>query len=72
MEIRSTQVILEWAAYELLVTTIMELRAEVNQLQARVKELEGMLRKDSNNSRQPTSSDGYKKEIQNNREKSDK
>ncbi len=41
-------------------------------MEARIKELEGMLSKNSGNSHKPPSSDGYKKEIKNNREKSDR
>lgn len=39
-------------------------------MEARIKELEGMLNKNSGNSHKPPSSDGYKKQVQNNREKS--
>ncbi len=39
---------------------------------ARIKELEGMLRKDSHNSHKPPSSDWHSKKIKNNREKSGK
>jgi transposase len=41
-------------------------------LENRVKELESQLGKNSSNSSKPPSSDGYKKQIKNNREKSDK
>lgn len=39
---------------------------------ARIKELEVMLNKDSHNSHKPPSSDGYKKKIQNNRKTSER
>jgi len=42
----------------------------LSMMDARIKELEVMLNKDSQNSHKPPSSDGYKKQIQNNREKS--
>jgi len=45
---------------------------KVDGLEKRVKELEGQLGKNSSNSSKPPSSDGYKKQIKNNREKSDK
>ena len=45
---------------------------KIDELHEQVKELRRMLRKDSKNSHQPPSSDGYKKEIKNNREKSNK
>ncbi len=48
------------------------LRRTIAMLMDRVKELEGLLNKDSKNSHKPPSSDGYKKEIKNNREKSGK
>lgn len=49
-----------------------ELLNRLSMMEARIKELEGMLNKDSSNSHKPPSSDGYKKKIQNNREKSDR
>lgn len=44
----------------------------LSMMESRIKELEGMLKKDSSNSHKPPSSDGYKKKVQNNREKSDR
>ena len=48
------------------------LMSEIRDLKSRIKELESKLGKNSSNSSKPPSSDGYKKVIQNNREKSDK
>jgi len=47
-----------------------QLLNRLSMMEARIKELEGMLNKDSRNSHKPPSSDGYKKPVQNNREKS--
>lgn len=49
-----------------------QLRKQVELLIARVKELEGMLHKNSSNSSKPPSSDWYKKSIKNRRQKSHK
>jgi transposase len=45
---------------------------EIEQLKNEVRELKAQLGKNSANSSKPPSSDGYKKQIKNNREKSDK
>ena len=58
--------------YEFLVNTVKELQQETINLSDRVKELEGLLSKTSNNSHKPPGSDGYKKGIKNSRGKSDK
>ena len=78
MEFRGTQVILELEEYEALLHRIKELEKTVrlllqqNQgLQERIKELENRLSRNSGNSHQPPSSDGHRKEIKNNREKSE-
>lgn len=57
--------------YELLINTIKVLQQEVLMLRDRVKELEGLLSKTSNNSHKPPSSDGYRKAIKNSRVKSE-
>lgn len=49
-----------------------QLLNRLTMMEARIKELEGMLHKNSGNSHKPPSSDGYKKKVQNNREKSDR
>lgn len=49
-----------------------QLLNRLTMMEARIKELEGMLNKDSRNSHKSPSSDGYKKQVQNNREKSDR
>jgi hypothetical protein len=41
----------------------------LSMMEARIKELEGMLKKDSSNNYKSASSGGYKKKVQNNREK---
>lgn len=46
-----------------------QLRNTVELLTARVKELEGMLHKDSHNSHKPPSTDGFKKHVKNSRVK---
>ena len=63
MERTATHVILTIAEYDSLIEMIKK-------LEKRVAELESQLNKDSSNSSKPPSSDGYKKEIKNNREKS--
>jgi transposase len=75
MEITSTHVILTKEEFGNLMSKIeayVELLKKVDKLEKRVKELESQLGKNSNNSSKPPSSDGYKKPIKNNREKSDK
>lgn len=47
-----------------------ELQRTNEELQSRIKELEARLSMNSSNSSKPPSSDGYKKRVQNNREKS--
>lgn len=49
-----------------------ELLNRLSMMEARIKELEGMLHKNSGNSHKPPSSDGYKKQVQNNRIKSER
>ena len=49
---------------------IEELQAQNKEMEARIKELEARLNQNSNNSSRPPSSDGLKKVIKNNREKS--
>ena len=65
MERTATHVILTIAEYDALI-------AMIKKLEQRVSELEAQLNKDSSNSHKPPSSDGYSKEIKNNREKSGK
>ena len=72
MDVPEGYIIIKKEDYELLLTTIKELRLEVIRLQQRVDELESRLSKNSSNSHKPPSSDGYKKVIKNNREKTGK
>lgn len=72
MESKEEYITIRKSEYEFLINTIKVLQQEVLMLRDRVKELEGMLSKTSNNSHKPPSSDGYKKGIKNSREKSDK
>ena len=58
-------IIVKKTDYEFLLAKVMELTL-------RVQELESKLTKNSSNSHKPPSSDGYKKVIKNNREKTDK
>jgi transposase len=50
----------------------LELFQQIMKMEQRIRELESMNKKDSSNSHKPPSSDGLKKKIQNNREKSDR
>ena len=65
MEVPEGYILISKADYEQLLN-----RLEMQD--ARIKELEGMLRKDSHNSHKPPSSDWHSKQIKNNREKSGK
>jgi transposase len=65
MEIKGSHVILTKEEFAALLY-------EIEQLKNEVKELKAQLGKNSANSSKPPSSDGYKKKIKNNREKSDK
>ena len=51
---------------------IEELQAQNKEMETRIKELEARLNQNSNNSSRPPSSDGLKKVIKNNREKSNR
>jgi transposase len=75
MEMTDTHVILTKEEFGKLTGQIeayLALLAKVDKLENRVKELEAQLGKNSGNSSKPPSSDGYRKAIKNNREKSDK
>jgi hypothetical protein len=72
MQVPEGYVLITKVEYEQLHKDIYDLRKTVELLMSRVKELEGMLHKNSSNSHKPPSSDGYKKVIKNNREKTDK
>jgi transposase len=65
VEITATHVILSKEEFAALMRRIEQLEREV-------KELKAQLGKNSSNSSKPPSSDGYKKNIKNNRERSDK
>jgi transposase len=65
VERKGNHVILTTEEFDLLLNEIAELKKEV-------KELKAQLSKNSGNSSKPPSSDGYKKQIKNNREKSDR
>jgi len=58
--------------YEGLKRTILEMSNMIEKLTRRIEELESQLSKNSSNSHKPPSSDGLKKKIKNNREKSGK
>ena len=51
---------------------IIDLQHQIIELHQKIEQLEQRLNKNSTNSHKPPSSDGYRKPIQNNREKSDK
>lgn len=79
MEDRGTHILLLKEEFNFLVNTIVELRDRVQKLEAeneqykiRITELEAIIGKNSGNSHKPPSSDGYKKVIKNNREKTDR
>ncbi|GAB1452198.1 hypothetical protein MASR2M47_22540 [Draconibacterium sp.] len=72
MESKGDYITIRRSEYEFLVNTVKELQQEVVILRERVKEMEGQLSKNSNNSHKPPSSDGYRKGIKNSREKSGK
>jgi transposase len=72
MESKEDYITIRRSEYEFLVNTIKELQQEVVILRERVKEMEGQLSRNSNNSHKPPSSDGYRKGIKNSREKSGK
>jgi transposase len=65
MEVTDTHVILTKEEFA-------NLMSRLDWLEKRVKELESQLKKNSSNSSKPPSSDGYKKQIKNNRETSGK
>jgi len=70
MQVPEGYILISKVEYEQLRTDNEQLRKQVTLLMERIKELEGMLHKDSHNSHKPPSSDGLKKKVQNNREKS--
>jgi len=72
MQIPEGYILISKVEYDQLHNEIDQLRKTVAILMARVNELEGMLHKNSGNSHKPPSSDGYKKVIKNNREKTGK
>jgi len=72
MQIPEGYILISKVEYEQLLKDNGELRKQVELLTARVKEMEGMLHKDSHNSNKPPSSDGLKRKVQNNREKSER
>jgi len=68
MDLPEGYILIKQSEYDSLLATIKE-------LSFRIKELEGIISKNSSNSHKPPSSDGYKKEkqgIKNNREQTDK
>lgn len=67
MQIPEGYILISKVEYDQLRKDNEALRKTVELLMARVKELEGMLHKNSGNSHKPPSSDGYKKVIKNNR-----
>jgi len=79
MQDTGAHIILERSEYGSLLTKNRELEEKAKGLEGtvkalidRVKELEGMLHQYSGNSHKPPGSDGYRKEIKNNRGKSSK
>ncbi len=79
MQNTGAHIILERSEYGSLLTKNRELEEKAKGLEGtvkalidRVKELEGMLYQYSGNSHKPPGSDGYRKEIKNNRGKSSK
>jgi transposase len=65
MQIPEGYILVKKEEYDRLVALVIE-------LQNRIKELETQLRQNSNNSHRPPSSDGLKRTVQNNREKSER
>ena len=75
MEFTAAQVIMTREEFDKLIGKVEayeSLLRKVEKLEKRVRELESQLNKNSRNSSKPPSSDGYKKKIKNNREKSEK
>ncbi len=72
MEIKSKHILLTKDEHTALLNIIKEQKETIAKLESRVKELETIINQNSRNSNKPPSSDGYRKGIQNNREKSGK
>jgi transposase len=66
MQVPEGYIIITQVEYE----QFLKQKEQIELLMVRVKELEGMLHKDSHNSHKPPSSDGFRKKIKNNRERS--
>jgi len=79
VEIKEDKIILTKEEYaiqiskiEKLEVQVLKLKVQVNELKDRLKELESILHKNSSNSNKPPSSDGLKRVIKNNRERSNR
>lgn len=72
MKVQRDHILLPRKVYEELLRTIELLKDRVKKLESANKALQERLNKNSSNSHKPPSSDGYRKGIKNNREKSGK
>lgn len=70
MQVPEGYILISKIDYEQLLNRLAMMETRIKAQETRIKELEGMLHKNSSNSHKPPSSDGYKKQVQNNREKS--
>jgi len=72
MELPQGYILIKEEDYLLMQRTIIQLQQQVNDLQQYNKELECQKNKNSSNSHKPPSTDGFKKQIKNNRQPSSK
>jgi transposase len=72
MQVPEGYMLIKIEEYERFISTISHLQATIMALEVRIKDLELQLKRNSRNSHQPPSTDGFKKEIQNNRIKSER
>lgn len=70
MQVPEGYILISKVAYEQFLKRLTMMEAHIKKQEVRIKELEGMVNKNSCNSHKPPGSDGYKKKIKNNREPS--